>query len=312
MTVTQALITRGRVARYFSLAVLGFVVFLVSCRLRATSVTHIHVAGLDVAVWKPETSPPAAGFPVVVFSHGFTGCNTQSRFLMEALARAGYLALAPNHEDARCGSARTGEGHPGNLGDMVPEQRFQRPEEWTEATYQKRGKDIESLLDAMLGGTLLPGTPVDAKRIGLAGHSLGGYTVLGLAGAWPSWKDRRIKAVLALSPFCSPYVAKGDLGHMNVPVMYQGGTRDFGITPTVRRFQGAYDRSSAPKYYVEWNGAGHLAWTDLNHTYQGIINDYSVAFFDRFLKGKDDPDPLVALTANPLPGQISYLKSAAK
>ena len=32
----------------------------------------------------------------------------------------------------------------------------------------------------------------------LAGHSLGGYTVLALAGAWPSWKLANVRAVLAL------------------------------------------------------------------------------------------------------------------
>src|SRR5271154_6050647 len=70
------------------------------------NVTHLRVAGRDVALWKPGTAAPAAGYPLVVFSHGYGGCNTQSVFLMEALAKAGYLVLAPNHADAHCGSAR--------------------------------------------------------------------------------------------------------------------------------------------------------------------------------------------------------------
>jgi predicted alpha/beta-fold hydrolase len=62
---------------------------------------RLSMAGLDVTVWQPgETT--AAALPIVVFSHGFQGCATQSRFLMAALASAGYLVIAPNHRDAAC------------------------------------------------------------------------------------------------------------------------------------------------------------------------------------------------------------------
>lgn len=269
---------------------------------------HITVAGHDVAVWKPEVKAPSAGYPVVVFSHGFTGCNTQSAFLMDALAHAGYLVVAPNHDDARCGSAAMGERSSGKF--PRPDVPFQNPERWSDATYQDRRKDIESLLDALLSGTVLQGTHVDAKRIGIAGHSLGGYTALGVAGAWQSWKDQRIKAVLALSPYCTPYLRKGGLGQMNVPVMYQGGTRDFGITPSVKRPQGAYDRSSPPKYFIEFEGAGHLAWTNLNKTFQETISNYSIAFFDHFLRGKTNPDPLAPLIRKPFPKHVIDLRVA--
>jgi predicted dienelactone hydrolase len=196
---------------------------------------------------------------LIVFSHGFGGCNTQSTFLMEALAQAGYLVVAPNHSDARCGSAR-------RTGSVLrhPEEPFRSPKLWNENTYHTRHDDIEAVLDAVLAGKKFEGIPVDQKHIGIAGHSLGGYTALGIGGGWPSWRDDRIKAVLALSAFCTPYTVKGDLKHLGVPVMYQGGTRDFGVTPTIKRFSGAYDLSSSPKYYVEFDGAGHFAWTDLN------------------------------------------------
>ena len=65
--------------------------------LPAHDVTHITVAGRDVAVWKPGGPAPPSGYPVIVFSHGFMGCNTQSVFLTEALAASGYLVVAPNH-----------------------------------------------------------------------------------------------------------------------------------------------------------------------------------------------------------------------
>jgi predicted dienelactone hydrolase len=236
---------------------------------------------------------------------------------MEALAAAGYLVLAPNHRDAACGSAGATEGwYPGKLIGKLATSRSEAPfgvaSKWSDATYKDRRADFEAILDAVLKDATFQGVPIDPERIGIAGHSLGGYTALGLAGAWPSWKDRRIKAVLGLSPYCSPYVKKGDLGHLDVPVMYQGGTRDLGVTPSVRRLKGAYDLSTAPKYYVEFDGAGHLAWTNLNKEYQSLISQYSVAFFDRYLKGITDPDPLAPLVGNPPPQKVSSVRVDAR
>jgi len=280
-----------------------FLLVLASVALSTSAQSRFSIAGRDVTLWKPAGPAPASGFPLVVFSHGYAGCATQSKFLTEALAHAGYLVAAPNHHDALCGGAA---GH-----------RFTRPQEsfiedgaWSDATYRDRAADIGALLDAVLAARSFDGVPVDAGRVGLAGHSLGGYTVLGLAGAWPSWKDSRVKAVLALSPYCEPYVRNGDLAHLNAPVMYQGGTLDLGMTPTVRRPGGAYELSGAPKYYVELNGAAHFAWTDLNPTYQAIIVQYSVAFFDRYLKG--NPAALEPLMKTPYPRLISFLGMDSK
>jgi predicted dienelactone hydrolase len=210
--------------------------------------------------------------------------------------RAGYLVLAPNHRDAGCGRRRIGR----------PQEPFRDTAKWSERTYADRREDLQALLDAALARSSFEGFPVDASRVGIAGHSLGGYTALGLAGGWPSWKDARVKAVLALSPHCSPFVAKGQLGGMNIPVMYQGGTRDLGETPVVKP-GGAYDRSSSPKYYVELRGAGHFAWTDLNRVYASSIDGYSVAFFDAYLKNRGDA--LARLAAKPA-GDVSELRSA--
>ncbi len=286
---------------------LGLLLFAILPALAVDTGAHVSISGLDVAVWKPAGAAPASGYPVIVFSHGFGGCNTQSIFLMEALAQAGYFVLAPNHRDAGCGSARKARS-----GRHSPEEPFQKAEEWSDATYKDRRADIEAVLDAVLGEKSFQGVRVDAGRVGIAGHSLGGYTALGVAGAWTSWKDPRIKAVLALSPYNTPFVEKGDLGHMNVPVMYQGGTLDLGITPTVRRLKGAYDRSPAPKYYVEFQGAGHLAWTGLNPRFHAVINRYSVAFFDRYLKGDASPDLLVPLFKKPTPEGVSFVRSDPK
>jgi predicted dienelactone hydrolase len=239
--------------------------------LTAVAQESLSIAGLKVAVWD---SGEASGTrqPVVIFSHGFHGCATQSRFLMAAMSAAGYVVLAPNHRDASCdgGQARLIARPP------VP---FTQPQSWDESTYRDRAEDIRLLIAALHTDKRFADR-LDWSRLALAGHSLGGYTVLGLSGAWPSWKLPDVRAVLALSPYVQPFLAKGTLGGLTVPVMYQGGTRDWGITPWLARTSGAYAKSPSPKYFIELKGATHFAWTDLGRLDRPAITAYSVAFLD--------------------------------
>lgn len=247
---------------------------------RQKNVESVTLAGLKVFVWRPA---PAAGstaaaprrVPLVIFSHGFHGLGTQSTFLAAALAAKGYLVLAPNHKDALVNLLNT---------DWRPEAGFAQPGQWSDKTYRDRADDIRALVKA-LHDEKPWAEMIDWSRFALAGHSLGGYTVLGLAGGWPSWKMPEVKAVLALSPYCTPYTQQHSLAKLDVPVMYQGGTRDLGITPFVKRHGGAYDMTPAPAYFVEFEKAGHFAWTDLVTDQQANINYYSLAFLDKYLQG---------------------------
>ncbi|MBL6752209.1 MAG: alpha/beta hydrolase [Nevskia sp.] len=261
----------------------------------AVSEQAVRLGGLDAVVWLP---PDAASgkLPLLLFSHGFHGCATQSRFLMEAFAQAGYLVAAPNHRDATC------HGGAQSWGDR-PAVPFKQPEQWSADSFRDRADDLRSLLEALRADPRFA-PRADFSRIGLVGHSLGGYTVLGLAGAWPGWKLDGVRAVLALSPYSQPFVQHHTLGRLDAPVMYQGGTRDFGVTPTLHKSAGAYDQSPAPKYYVEFRGAGHLAWTDLGRRDRQAIVDYSLAFLDRYLRGA----PAAAILAAPA-AEVAELRS---
>jgi len=234
--------------------------------------TTATIGGRRVDLWRPTGGGAA---PIIVFSHGFIGCPEQSMFLTSALADAGYLVVAPRHADAWCGEN----------GLSLPQEPFWKPQAWSEATYRDRRDDIVAVLDALKRDPEFQGK-IDWSKLGLMGHSLGGYTVLGLAGGWPGWRIQGVKAVLAMSPYCSPFLRAGSgLGHLSAPVEYQGGTRDFGITPTVSQRGGCFDRTSAPAEYVEFQGAGHLAWTDLVATDHADMVFYARAFFDAWLRG---------------------------
>lgn len=265
--------------RYLRLIVLLLLAFHAAhARAAEESLT---VDGIPVTIW---LSGGGKARPVILFSHGYMGCSTQSRFLTEALAEAGYLVVAPVHRDASCNdAAKTGRRPPAPL--------F-RAEAWNDTTYADRRDDLNAVIRALSADPRF-GAEGDWSRLGLMGHSLGGYTVLGLAGAWPGWKRGDIAAVLALSPFMEPYVIHRTLGGIGAPVMFQGGTRDRGITPVVARPGGGYDLSPAPKYYVEFKNAAHFAWADAGRTAQPAIAAYSVAFMNRYLKGGRDADSLL-------------------
>ena len=235
----------------------------------------VTLGGRDVVVWSPP-SGGSARHAVLIFSHGFGGCATQSKFLTTALAAHGYWVFAPNHKDARCGGARSGGGR--------PDAPFREPEQWSDRSFIDRRDDVRAIQQALATSPDFA-SRVDLGRLGYIGHSLGGYTMVGLAGGWTSWKTPGVKAVLALSPYTEPFLVHGTLRGVSAPVMYQGGTLDVGITPSLRKPGGVYDASPEPKYFVDFSRAGHLAWTDLRSSAHSEINEYAIAFLDHYVLG---------------------------
>lgn len=234
------------------------------------------LANLNVAIWEPATYPNG-GAPLVVFSHGFHGINTQTAFLMKELAKNGYLVIAPNHKDALSG------GHALSR----PDERLGDTSAWSDQTHRDRQIDIWNLLEAL---HKLPqwNSKIDWSQLALAGHSLGGYTALGCAGAWSTWKIPDVKVVLALSPYCQPFAKHKTLSKLTVPVMYQSGTRDLGVLPFIKRPNGAFDQTPSPAYLVVLDKAGHFSFSTLNHDQRqmDLINHYSVLFLDQYVRGK--------------------------
>ena len=232
--------------------------------------------------------------PLVLFSHGLGGCALQSLFITEELARHGYVVAAPDHTDAGCAIGSDDL----KLGNIRTDNSFVTPGRWTNQSEIDRMQDLRDVMRVVADDSQL-GRIVDTSRVGAVGHSLGGYTVVGMAGGWPAWKTPAIKAVLALSPYVAPFVENGTLAQLGVPVMYQGAQFDWGITPGLEGRRGAYTRTAAPKYFVKLKGGTHFEWTNLvcagqanvaqcvtNIPNANAIDRYGIEFLDRYLKGK--------------------------
>jgi predicted dienelactone hydrolase len=116
----------------------------------------------EAAPAAPEAKPAAnpAKFPLILLSHGTGGTAQSMAWLATALAARGYIVAAVNH--------------PGNTAiEPYTVQGF--------SLWWLRAKDISAVLDDILADRDF-GPHVDAQRIGAAGFSLGGYTVIELAG----------------------------------------------------------------------------------------------------------------------------------
>jgi predicted dienelactone hydrolase len=111
-------------------------------------------------------APSPDKFPLIVLSHGTGGTAGNLAWLGMALASAGYIAAAVNH--------------PGNNaidGYTVPGFTL----------WWLRARDLSAVIDGMLADPAF-GPRIDSRRIGAAGHSLGGYTVVTIAGGITSIK----------------------------------------------------------------------------------------------------------------------------
>ncbi len=100
-------------------------------------------------------------YPLLLLSHGTGGTADSLDWLAAALAAQGYIVA--------------GVDHPGNT-MLAPLTREGFRLWWERAT------DLSQALDGLLADPVL-GPRIDADRIGAVGFSLGGYTVLELAGA---------------------------------------------------------------------------------------------------------------------------------
>jgi predicted dienelactone hydrolase len=111
--------------------------------------------------WSAPLSNAAIKYPLILLSHGTGGSANDLDWLASTLAANGYIVAGVNHPGNNALEPLTREGF------ML----------WWE-----RAIDVSEVLDAVLSDPVF-GARIDRGRIGAAGFSLGGYTVLELAGA---------------------------------------------------------------------------------------------------------------------------------
>jgi predicted dienelactone hydrolase len=146
----------------------------------------------DLAVDAPAAAMSADGpFPLVVYSHGSGGLRYIASDYTETIASNGYVVASADH---------TGNTA---LDDLLCTRTD------GSATTFNRVSDVEAVIDAMVdpqnAETAEFAGGVDPESIAVTGHSLGGFTTLGVVtgyendlGSVPA--DPRIDAIIPLAP----------------------------------------------------------------------------------------------------------------
>jgi predicted dienelactone hydrolase len=273
---------------------------------------------LPVAVWYPGLKPrdlephvylgfiPKTAYlnlepqrqmqlPVIIFSHGNRGVKEQSVTIMEELARSGYVVFAIDHS-----------------GNTFFEDPIEN-ESLNIVMNHLRPMDVTALINWLTdptGEQQWLAEVMDLDRIGVIGHSRGGFTALALVGAYfdtseayettctaDTWdvcstfptnaapwdlSDPRIRTAVAMAP-ASYTITEAGLANVSRPVLVMAGKQDQTTTfsGTVRPI---YDGLNSPKTLWTSETAGHYTFSDLCRVYE-LLGD-SAAFLGADCAGR--------------------------
>jgi len=224
----------------------------ISATRRAT--TSSQIRHFDPTAWFPARPGAGCRFPLIVFSPGANSRPVGYTPLLSHLASQGFVVIG-----------------------VLPMDQTARGDEAAE-----RVDDVTYLLDHLhaIAKRLAPGLPaqLDAKRIGVAGHSFGAFVASQEAISEP-----RIRAALVMAGPLRP----GNAASTRVPVLAMTGSADTAVPSSLVRSY--YDSLPAtiPHGYLQIQGATHGAYGKHCAARRtcGIVQSYATAFFRRYLDG---------------------------
>jgi predicted dienelactone hydrolase len=165
-----------------------------------------HVALMETHSYPGAPVAPGGPWPVVVYSHGWTGFRSAGLPQLEALASEGFVVAAVDHTYGSVATAFPGgevvrydpEALP--VWGSVPEEQYDEAAGQLVATFSA---DLRFVLDELERLNREPGWPLsgllDTDHVGLFGHSTGGGAVVAVCAS-----DERCTAGLGFDPWVEP------------------------------------------------------------------------------------------------------------
>jgi dienelactone hydrolase len=236
--------------------------------------------------------PAAPGqFPIIIFSHGALASKDCYSALGQYWASFGYVSIHPSHADSIADS-----GFRGTLQEAISDPR----------AWENRPKDISFVIDSLpeierlapqLKGKL------DARHIGVGGHSFGAYTAQLIGGTriqlpgkdgLQSFADKRVTAILMFSGQGENRMglSRHSWDTFRLPMLLMYGSRDFGPFGEAPDWRAEAYQKAPPgdKYEVELEGGRHMGFAG-PRAGGGIQDEVfqcakleSLAFWDAYLK----------------------------
>ena len=200
-----------------------------------------------------DAAADPGSYPLIVFSHGSGHWHRRmATFLCTHLGSHGYIVAALDHSEVVAAALAGREGETG-------EQKAARVEAWI----ANRVPDVRFLLDELLDrGAWDSEASLDPTRIGIVGHSFGGWTALAAPAV-----EGRIRAVVALAPAgCSrpkPGIIPAPLTFIwgrDVPTLYLVAENDT-MTPLAGMDE-LLERTPATRRMVILRRADHAHFMD--------------------------------------------------
>lgn len=240
---------------------------------------------LDVYLPQTQDQTPIPNAPVIVISHGLGSDRSTYAYLAKHLASYGFAVAVPEH--------------PGSNAEQLQAlisgsaSQVTAPSEFVD-----RPLDIKFVLNELeslsRSGLAFQGR-IDLTQVGVIGQSMGGYTALALAGAQinfdrleadctddtfnlslllqcralelpastPTFRDERVKAVIAINPIGSSLLGQDDYATIQIPVMIVSGSSDT-IAPALLEQIRPFTWLQAPeRYLVMLQGGTHFSTIDV-------------------------------------------------
>lgn len=270
-------------------------------------------------------------YPLVVFSHGLGGSREGYPYIAIHLASHGYIVILPTHAgsdtramvksliDRRLKDRPRGKDRPRETAEPPKPEEAAHEGLIAEGVsdpdnLRNRPRDISFIIDQVKKDAKL-GPLVDMDRIGVAGHSFGAYTSLAVAGMTvdlpegadggkaKSFRDSRVKAVIAMSPQGEGVmgIARSSWDRVAVPVLTLTGTKDYGQGERAASWRREpFDAiKGVDDYLAVIKDATHMTFADnagLKYAKNAQVSPdhakhiryikmLSVAFFDAYLRG---------------------------
>ena len=216
---------------------------------------------LQTTIFMPEG---AGSFPLLIFSHGLGSSPQAYEFLLEEVAAAGFVVVAP----------------------LFPLTGNTAPAGANPVDTQNQPGDVSFLIDVVTAAVAASEAPFDSRTdtgsTGTFGHSNGGITTLGIV-ANSCCRDARIDAAVSMSATAAPY-NNGEYDFSDTPpLMLVHGTIDVLIPfeESVRVFNSV----AAAKGLVTLNDVGHTDFLiPSGHGFDTVANSI-IDMFRTHLRG---------------------------